>query len=648
MKHPDLASIFRSSDQNALIHNYVTSQDPSPGAWSHQSEPQSPLGRINFPLVLTINRGEVYTRRGPFSIAEEMMTEHEWLPWSLDGRGAGIDVSRSVGEDVFHGRVSLRENFPGLLLLECVAGGGMYIGHPSINIDYKVEDWGLTFRWEDRFEIQLRLSGGLAGPIRLADDPALLRRVFAGFDDVELSAGHQAWAWKGMRRLWVGVEFTHEVEVTFAVGRPGRVQSAGVTAQALRERERRRWETFFDTHVPEIQTKDPVVRDAYYFGWQMLWSNRCSGGSGQTPSPFFSPARMHYGTQWWWDEAFTSAIVRHLPDRDLPYQFLENFRRSMRGDGVIIGCLDFTADPDNAPPPVIGMQPPVFAVVLQLLREKPGWPRDLRPLYDMLLLHAKWYDTPERDTDGDGLVEYHDCNDSGLDQTLRWDDQKPDPTQAVCPLRPTEAVDFNAWTSVLWDVLGDMAEVIGDATAASAHRSRARRIMELVDEHMWDEADGFYYDIDAASHRKLNIKSPFAFMVMLSRHARKDRVERLVREHLLNEREFWTRFPLPSISIDNPKFDPVDMFRGSTWVMANWLVIEGLMRQGYRPEAMALARKTVELVGSRYDANGRRTRSPRLFEWYDPLTGKPLGNAQYSWSALVIDLILRYGDAIGG
>lgn len=69
--------------------------------------------------------------------------------------------------------------------------------------------------------------------------------------------------------------------------------------------------------------------------------------------------------------------------------------------------------------------------------------------------------------------------------------------------------------------------------------------------------------------------------------------------------------------------------------------IEGLSRQGYPELVRELAYKTVELVGPRYNGNTRH-RSPRLWEWYHPDTGKALGNCQYTWSALVIDLLLRF------
>ena len=188
--------------------------------------------------------------------------------------------------------------------------------------------------------------------------------------------------------------------------------------------------------------------------------------------------------------------------------------------------------------------------------------------------------------------------------------------------------------SVLWQVLGEMAQQLGEEKAAADHSRRARRTMELVERFMWDERDGFYYDIDGRTHRKIRVKTPFGFMPLLSPFARRDRLERIVRDHLLNPREFWCEFPLPSTSLDHPEFDPRNMFRGPTWVNINWMVIEGLTRSGFADEAARLTQKTLAMIGPHY-RNGRRTRSPRLWEWYHPRTGEPLGNSQYGWTAAI-------------
>jgi hypothetical protein len=55
--------------------------------------------------------------------------------------------------------------------------------------------------------------------------------------------------------------------------------------------------------------------------------------------------------------------------------------------------------------------------------------------------------------------------------------------------------------------------------------------------------------------------------------------------------------------------------------------------------AVELARRTLAMVQSEGSA--------KLWEWYDPITGRALGNKDYSWSALVIDLLMdQSGHAI--
>jgi len=629
-RHPDLEAIFRCDDQSALLHNFVTNHNPAPGAWSHHAMPQSALGQVSFPLVLTVTRGEIYHRLGHGQIVEQMLDRQQWLPWAYDAANDAISVARSIGHDVWHAALRQTAPRPALLLLECVPGADLAIAcEPTAH--------GIRFCWERQFVVDLCFTGDIAR-FDTSDDPAPLRRRFAGFDDVPLNPAHLHWVWPCLHRCWIGVEFTGDLEVTFAVGRPGR-EPAAISGEALRAAERRRWQVFFDTLVPALASDDPVLRDTYYFAWQMLWANRCEGGAGQLPHPFTSPARLHYGAQWWWDEAFNTVMYRHLHDPATTYEFLANFRSAQTAAGMVPGYLSFTRHGEGKPP--IDMQPPVLGFILQLLREQPGWPVDLRPLYELLHRHAQWHDLPHRDTDGDGLVEYHDQNDSATDQSSRWDARKVDRALVVGPVRPTEAIDGNVWMSILWGVLGDMAEVLGESDAAAAHRTRAQRMMALVEEYMWDEDDGLYYDIDAETHARNRVKTPFSFMPLLSDHVRPERVARMVREHLTNPQEFWCTFPLCSVALDETTFDPIDMFRGATWVNINWMVIEGLVRQGYDDVARELARKTVELVGPRY-VNEKRVRSPRLWEWYHPHTGEALGNCQYTWSALVIDLILRF------
>ena len=633
-----LQQVFRCDDQSALIHNYVASDDPPPAAWGHHSAPQSPLGRVSFleiigSEVLTIVQGLVYTRAARGQLIEHSLTGHEWLPWCCTGRGEELTVGRTVTYNLAIAQLRLRTNQPALLLLELRGAAGL-------KVDLQERGHGLRFLWDKQFAVDLAFTPKPVS-IDLSDDPAPLKRKFAGFDDVKLNDAHCRWAWAAGRRLWVGIPFRGRIEVRFHVQRqrvvrPQRPTARAISFAAAKRAEEKRWQDFFEQQVPPLATDDPVLRDTYYFAWQMLWSNRCDGGVGLLQRPFNSPSRLAYGAQWWFDEPFNSVVYRYLRNPRIAYVGLENFWRTQRPDGAIPGNLRMAAGQ-----PLMTMQPPIIGLVLQLLKEKPGWPKNLRAMHDALLRLARWHLGPKRDTDRDGLAEYHHCFDGPADQSQRWDSQKLDPNKVIDHLKPTESADFNVWMSLLWQVLSEMAERMGETKISAAHAERAKHTMELVERHMWDERDGFYYDIDGRSHQKIRVKTPYGFMPLLSPYIHPGHAERLVREHVFNPGEFWCKYPLPSVSLDNPTFDPVNMFRGPSWVNANWLVVEGLERQGFHREAVRLAWKTIELVGPRY-RRGRRVRSPRFWEWYHPHTGEGLGNPQYGWSALVVDMIMRF------
>ena len=113
-------------------------------------------------------------------------------------------------------------------------------------------------------------------------------------------------------------------------------------------------------------------------------------------------------------------------------------------------------------------------------------------------------------------------------------------------------------------------------------------------------------------------------------------VRRLVEEHLLNEREFWTPYPVPSVAATEPSFDPLHRtgvpWRGPTWVNVNWYLYWGLRAHGYAAVARELATRTVAMVAR----GGVR-------EFYHPYTGEGQGATEFGWSTLVLDLAQSEG-----
>jgi glycogen debranching enzyme len=103
---------------------------------------------------------------------------------------------------------------------------------------------------------------------------------------------------------------------------------------------------------------------------------------------------------------------------------------------------------------------------------------------------------------------------------------------------------------------------------------------------------------------------------------------------LTDERQFWSRYPVPTVALNDPKYNPNQMWRGPAWVNVNYLLIEGLQRSGYAEVAGELRRRTLDLMRGRDD----------IYEYYHPETGEnpPLAASTFGWSsAMFIDLAIQ-------
>ena len=155
----------------------------------------------------------------------------------------------------------------------------------------------------------------------------------------------------------------------------------------------------------------------------------------------------------------------------------------------------------------------------------------------------------------------------------------------------------------------------------------AQRMIELT----WDPMAGFFWP----SHNgaRVSVRTPFNLFPLITGQMPSDVADRLV-AHLTDQSQFWPRYPVPTVAMDDPKFNPVEMWRGPTWVNVNYLLIEGLQRSGYPELARELRRRTLDLICCRND----------IYEYYHPLNGEnpPKAASMFGWSSAVfIDLAIQ-------
>jgi len=159
---------------------------------------------------------------------------------------------------------------------------------------------------------------------------------------------------------------------------------------------------------------------------------------------------------------------------------------------------------------------------------------------------------------------------------------------------------------------------------SSMHKS------EQALESLWDEYAGAYWSRDFITHRLLKTPSIATLMPLYAGCISKERAAKLVKL-LEDEHVFGTAYPVPSVPLDSPDFDPERYWQGPVWMNTNWLIMDGLTRYGYADHAAALRETSLEMV----EKSG-------FAEYFDPNTGEPLGAHDFSWTAaLIIDLLKK-------
>ncbi len=147
-------------------------------------------------------------------------------------------------------------------------------------------------------------------------------------------------------------------------------------------------------------------------------------------------------------------------------------------------------------------------------------------------------------------------------------------------------------------------------------------------EELWDPYTNQYYSRNFVTHRLLKESSIATLMPLYAGTISKERAKQLVKM-LENEHFFGPSYPVPSVPVNSSWFKPTLYWQGPTWVNMNWLIIDGLERNGFHDHANALKESTIEMV-----------KRSGFSEYFNPLTGEAAGAKNFSWTAaLVIDLL---------
>lgn len=391
----------------------------------------------------------------------------------------------------------------------------------------------------------------------------------------------------------------------------------------------------------------------------MLKNRRVAGGHQYTvPSP------ETYPYQWFWDSCFHAIILSHLSPGDAKLELLSLISKQF--DNGMIPHMIYWDKQTPKDFPVIEWgkedtstitQPPLLSIAALRIYQQDQDERSsstskefLEQIYTAAGKFCKYLLT-ERDPDGQDLAGLINPDESGEDNSPRFDaalglppkhttqenfqkrlqlieeNKKCNFDAAFCTINffSVKDVPFNCILVEELKAQAKIASILGKKKDARFFKKRAQDICSAMRTLMLE--DGIFWPTIGKDCKKIKTLTWAIFAPLFAGIPTKKEAENLVKNHLQNIDRFNLKYLVPTVSKDDPAFDPDNFWRGPVWMAPNWFVFWGLKKYGFD----ALAQKILDSSVNLLEKEGFR-------EYYNPLTGKGLGAKNFTWGGLVLDM----------
>lgn len=400
------------------------------------------------------------------------------------------------------------------------------------------------------------------------------------------------------------------------------------------------------------------------------------------------PTHGLYPFQWNWDSAL-SALGQYYVDEGRAWTEIETLFEHQWEDGMVPHIIFHKEDegyfpgPEvwatNRPTPTTGItQPPVTGFAVRRLFER-AHDKDMARKRAMALLPkiAAWHDWffRARDPQGTGLVALIHPWESGRDNSVDWDDafervptdgvgdfKRRDLDHADAAHRPThEQYQRYIWLvqhfrSLGWDNsklhdaspfcvvdpgfnaillrscadLAALAEELGDTEIAARQQAQADKGLAAMDA-LWSDKYQQYLCYDRVAGSLIDSPSIGGLIPVFARisQPRADAIAAHLEE--LGQR---VKYMVPSHDPDTAEYDGARYWRGPSWLIINYMISDGLMRDGHADMAARIIDDSMKLI----HVGG-------FAEYFDPMNGAPCGGPHFTWTAaMVIEFLKLTGE----
>ncbi len=213
-------------------------------------------------------------------------------------------------------------------------------------------------------------------------------------------------------------------------------------------------------------------------------------------------------------------------------------------------------------------------------------------------------------------------------------------------------IDFNACMAINASYMSALGDILNDKEISFQYRKLYFAIKTKINSLMWNEKDGFYYDLDS-NEKQLKVKTIASYWTMFAEIPNADKAELLV-NHLNNPKTFGTEHPFPTLAANDSHFSEEGMgFCGSVMPAFNFMVIKGLEKYAQYEMARECAIRHLYFVLEGLMPNENKQPGD-LFEAYLPnkegrakMTEKKMARSRYLLTAGLSTIALMIENVIG-
>jgi putative isomerase len=282
---------------------------------------------------------------------------------------------------------------------------------------------------------------------------------------------------------------------------------------------------------------------------------------------------------------------------------IRNELAGQQADGLIPGIVWF----DDAGKPTwknFKGFPPIWVVSAEGYVAVSGDEPFLRECLAALRQQIGWFEAKRMLPNGGFyyLDQVEDTWESGMDEGIRY---------RVRPAERTAAVDACSHLYMLYDHAARWSRRVSEP--AEEWERKAVRLRDFIRTELWDANNGFFYDVwwVRSPERALAFEGIWPVVVGA---ATEEQAKRVINEHLLNPREFFTPHPIATVAVSDPRFE-LRMWRGPAWNCMTYWAARGCLRYGQADAAHRLIEQALDATATQFERTGA------IWEFYHPQLG---------------------------